>query len=358
LDVNSNGAGKQCVMEADIAKIENSLSTYNRGVQLHHAYAVCPYCLVSKQLDRVGRMVRHGWNAHNVKHGERVGYHTGSCPGVETIPLNQSDLDGVKAALSWRKEADGWRKRAKRHREHPYETYSCGYRRYVGHLDTGREGKIEAMEARIERVPGVSVRHRLESGRAAVSIVGRFKDYGEIEVEISRDYDPTVKYPYRDEIPIFHSWDALRASAIGACLQNSDACRKQADKIDEACAWHRIHDTTPLEVGVRPATADETERKLKRDAKAEEMRERRAAKAEREAVRKAKRIARYECMEVFIEGLKIGTVVRANTIRAACKAAGLGKATENEFGDAFGFHKPMTTLLERVNDYSDEWRRV
>lgn len=47
----------------------------------------CPACLSAFRVNGRNRLIRHGFRAHNVRHGASSGFHTGACMGVAEQPI-------------------------------------------------------------------------------------------------------------------------------------------------------------------------------------------------------------------------------------------------------------------------------
>jgi hypothetical protein len=67
---------------------------------------VCPDCLGRFRLVRSGVMVRHGFNAKNVRHGQSGGFHTGPCQAVGEQPLGTERGNAYAVRLAARLR--GW----------------------------------------------------------------------------------------------------------------------------------------------------------------------------------------------------------------------------------------------------------
>lgn len=67
--------------------------------------AHCPYCTASHKLTAKGRLARHGFKAHHVRHGANQGFHSGSCSGSGFLPIgtllgNEKALENASLALT------------------------------------------------------------------------------------------------------------------------------------------------------------------------------------------------------------------------------------------------------------------
>jgi hypothetical protein len=67
---------------------------------------ICPDCLGQFRLVSRGVMVRHGFNAKNVRHGQNGGFHTGPCQGVGQQPIGTEGGNAYAARLAVRLR--GW----------------------------------------------------------------------------------------------------------------------------------------------------------------------------------------------------------------------------------------------------------
>jgi hypothetical protein len=49
--------------------------------------SICPACLGTFRTNKSGLLMRHGFSAHNVRHGASEGWHTGACQGANHQPI-------------------------------------------------------------------------------------------------------------------------------------------------------------------------------------------------------------------------------------------------------------------------------
>lgn len=330
-------------------------STYDRGIQATGAYAQCPWCLASQQLVGGGVMVRHGWKAHGIQHGSVGGWHTDACDGHRSTPLNQSDVDGLVSIEIWLKRAAVWKATAKQHQDSPNETYLAVYREYIGYsysyssrADKDVENNRAEMVARIKKMTGVKADGGVYGG-------GSHRDsYGKLDVQVSRKYDPEKLYD-DTMTPTFRTWKELRKAAIAQCKSNEKSCREHAREIEKAIEYHKVNDTTPLVPGPKPDSPAKKAQKAKAAKLKAERDAKKAAKAKRADETAAKLAARIQAMTDFVDGLPVGKKTDENEVRNASKAAGLGKATENQFFDVFAYDQYAN--LKQI-EYSDKYKRV
>lgn len=60
---------------------------------------ICAGCLGQFRIVR-GVMVRHGFQAKNVRHGQSTGFHTGRCGGVGVMPIGTAGGNGFASRLA------------------------------------------------------------------------------------------------------------------------------------------------------------------------------------------------------------------------------------------------------------------
>jgi hypothetical protein len=66
---------------------------------------ICPDCLGHYRLVLGGVMVRHGFTAKNVRHGQHGGFHTGPCQGVGQQPIGTERGNAYAVRLAARLRA-------------------------------------------------------------------------------------------------------------------------------------------------------------------------------------------------------------------------------------------------------------
>lgn len=67
------------------------------------SFSPCPGCLrTDLRTSPRNTLVRHGFSAHNIKHGENVGYHVGGCPGTNHQPIGTEEGNQFALALAAR----------------------------------------------------------------------------------------------------------------------------------------------------------------------------------------------------------------------------------------------------------------
>jgi hypothetical protein len=68
------------------------------GTETETMTETCPCCLNAFKTLKGGRLARHGFRAHNVRHGEIGGFHTGSCPGAYPLGTEAGNAQGLRYA--------------------------------------------------------------------------------------------------------------------------------------------------------------------------------------------------------------------------------------------------------------------
>ena len=83
----------------DISIDLHAESNYSRDKIEKTHKATCPCCLESFCVKKNGTVVRHGWKETGRRKGQYgMGFQWGECWGTSAIPLEQSDVDGLRIA--------------------------------------------------------------------------------------------------------------------------------------------------------------------------------------------------------------------------------------------------------------------
>ena len=83
----------------DISIDLHAESNYSRDKIEKTHKATCPCCLESFPVKKNGTVVRHGWKETGRRKGQYgMGFQWGECWGTSAIPLEQSDVDGLRIA--------------------------------------------------------------------------------------------------------------------------------------------------------------------------------------------------------------------------------------------------------------------
>lgn len=69
-------------------------------------YGICPACTAVRRLGPQGLLVRHGWQAKNVRHGQSTGFHIGGHGSHAPIGTGAGNKDALAFAASHRTTAD------------------------------------------------------------------------------------------------------------------------------------------------------------------------------------------------------------------------------------------------------------
>ena len=67
--------------------------------------SICPACLGLFRTNQRGALMRHGFSAHNVRHGASAGWHTGACQGAHHQPLGTEAGNAFALQIAHSQEA-------------------------------------------------------------------------------------------------------------------------------------------------------------------------------------------------------------------------------------------------------------
>jgi hypothetical protein len=92
--------------EALAQTITRDCSSVNAQNTKGHRFGICPACTRVQRLGSSGALVRHGWQAKNVRHGQSTGFHIGGHGSLAPIGTEAGNFHAQAFARSHRKTAD------------------------------------------------------------------------------------------------------------------------------------------------------------------------------------------------------------------------------------------------------------
>lgn len=151
-------------------------------------HGICPACTAVHHLNAKGLIVRHGWRAKNVRHGQSGGFHVGGHGSLAPIGTEEGNKEAHRYAASHRTTADHMASQPAHTMEdatrayldliHDQEVKSWGYRRHgdkpvpYARLDDLKQSRNWSAVQGWFSVEGLTSKMRSMDAYRAATIVG------------------------------------------------------------------------------------------------------------------------------------------------------------------------------------------